>query len=328
MTCCRASRVRASSAAQRRLYERMDAVVVHSAHGRRRLVDELGLAGERVHVIPHGVLRPWEGSRRRRAVRRPRGRRASVAPCRRSSARPGARSCCSSVCCDRTRGLDVAAGSVAGDGRGAAADRGWQRAAELWIVGMPRMELGFPASGRAGSRTSGRGPGAIPAEVRLRCARRAPSCAARAWWRFRTARSTSRACSSRRSAREAAAAERCGWFSRRWRRRARRGRSRLGMRTRWPPRWQSCSATSAALGGDGDARRRLPPRVATRGRRSRGRIWSSTSACSHEAGRSRREHAFRDRAGADPVARCRADPVGGGSRAAPIDLDNYLPRWL
>jgi glycosyltransferase involved in cell wall biosynthesis len=46
--------------AQRRLYERMDAVVVHSEDGRRRLTDELGIDPERVHVIPHGVLRPWE----------------------------------------------------------------------------------------------------------------------------------------------------------------------------------------------------------------------------------------------------------------------------
>jgi glycosyltransferase involved in cell wall biosynthesis len=45
--------------AQRRAYERVDAVVVHSEHGRARLVGELGLADERVHVIPHGVLRPW-----------------------------------------------------------------------------------------------------------------------------------------------------------------------------------------------------------------------------------------------------------------------------
>jgi glycosyltransferase involved in cell wall biosynthesis len=45
-------------AAQRRLYERMDAVVVHSEHGRARLVDELALDPARVHVIPHGVLRP------------------------------------------------------------------------------------------------------------------------------------------------------------------------------------------------------------------------------------------------------------------------------
>jgi glycosyltransferase involved in cell wall biosynthesis len=45
-------------AAQRRLYDRMDAVVVHSEHGRARLVDELGLDPARVHVIPHGVLRP------------------------------------------------------------------------------------------------------------------------------------------------------------------------------------------------------------------------------------------------------------------------------
>jgi glycosyltransferase involved in cell wall biosynthesis len=42
--------------AQRRLYERMDAVVVHSEHGRRRLLDGLNLPADRVHVIPHGAL--------------------------------------------------------------------------------------------------------------------------------------------------------------------------------------------------------------------------------------------------------------------------------
>jgi glycosyltransferase involved in cell wall biosynthesis len=45
--------------AQRRLYERMDAVVVHSEHGRGRLIGELGIDPAKVHVIPHGVLRPW-----------------------------------------------------------------------------------------------------------------------------------------------------------------------------------------------------------------------------------------------------------------------------
>jgi glycosyltransferase involved in cell wall biosynthesis len=45
-------------AAQRRLYERVDAIVVHSGHGRDRLVDELGVRAEKVTVIPHGVLRP------------------------------------------------------------------------------------------------------------------------------------------------------------------------------------------------------------------------------------------------------------------------------
>jgi glycosyltransferase involved in cell wall biosynthesis len=44
--------------AQRRLYDRFDAIVVHSEHGRRRLTDELGLDGRRVHVIRHGVLTP------------------------------------------------------------------------------------------------------------------------------------------------------------------------------------------------------------------------------------------------------------------------------
>ena len=42
--------------AQRRVYERFDALIVHSEHGRRRLTGELGVARERVHVIPHGVL--------------------------------------------------------------------------------------------------------------------------------------------------------------------------------------------------------------------------------------------------------------------------------
>ncbi|HEX3910935.1 MAG TPA: glycosyltransferase family 4 protein [Solirubrobacteraceae bacterium] len=42
--------------AQRRLYERFDAVVAHSAHGRTRLIEELGVAAERVHVIPHGAF--------------------------------------------------------------------------------------------------------------------------------------------------------------------------------------------------------------------------------------------------------------------------------
>ncbi len=43
-------------AAQRRLYDRFDAVVVHSEHGRARLVEELGLDAGLVHVIPHGAF--------------------------------------------------------------------------------------------------------------------------------------------------------------------------------------------------------------------------------------------------------------------------------
>ncbi len=48
--------------AQRRLYDRFDAVVVHTEHGRTRLIEELGIDEARVHVIPHGVLHPWEGA--------------------------------------------------------------------------------------------------------------------------------------------------------------------------------------------------------------------------------------------------------------------------
>ncbi|MCW2970892.1 MAG: glycosyl transferase group 1 [Solirubrobacterales bacterium] len=47
--------------AQRRLYDRFDLLIVHSEHGRRRLTAELGVDEARVHVVPHGVLTPWEG---------------------------------------------------------------------------------------------------------------------------------------------------------------------------------------------------------------------------------------------------------------------------
>jgi glycosyltransferase involved in cell wall biosynthesis len=42
--------------ATKRLLERMDAVIAHSEHGAGRLRDELGLPGDRVHVIPHGAF--------------------------------------------------------------------------------------------------------------------------------------------------------------------------------------------------------------------------------------------------------------------------------
>jgi glycosyltransferase involved in cell wall biosynthesis len=48
--------------AQRALLEHVDAVVVHSAYGRRQLVGELGLAADRVHVIHHGAFAPTHGA--------------------------------------------------------------------------------------------------------------------------------------------------------------------------------------------------------------------------------------------------------------------------
>jgi glycosyltransferase involved in cell wall biosynthesis len=48
--------------AQRRLYEHFDAIVVHSQHGRTRLVDELGVDERRVHVIPHGAFAHLAGA--------------------------------------------------------------------------------------------------------------------------------------------------------------------------------------------------------------------------------------------------------------------------
>src|SRR5688572_8523003 len=42
--------------AQRRLYDRVDAVVVHSHHGRERLVVDLEVPPDKVRVIPHGAF--------------------------------------------------------------------------------------------------------------------------------------------------------------------------------------------------------------------------------------------------------------------------------
>lgn len=43
-------------AAQRRLYERFDAIVVHSENGRARLAGDLGVPSQCIHVIPHGAF--------------------------------------------------------------------------------------------------------------------------------------------------------------------------------------------------------------------------------------------------------------------------------
>jgi glycosyltransferase involved in cell wall biosynthesis len=104
-------------AAQRRLFDHFDAVVVHSAHGARRLVDELGLAADRVHVIAHGVLDHLVDRPSRPLPAELAGVRRPVVLCF-GLIRP-------------YKGIDVLL---------EAWDPAWE--AELWIVGMPRMEIG------------------------------------------------------------------------------------------------------------------------------------------------------------------------------------------
>jgi glycosyltransferase involved in cell wall biosynthesis len=102
-------------AGQRRLYERMDAIVVHSEHGAARLRDELGLDPAKVHVIPHGVLDNL-------AAVEPAPLFAKTRPVVLffGLIRP-------------YKGLDVLLEAW----RAAHAD------AELWVVGMPRMDSAF-----------------------------------------------------------------------------------------------------------------------------------------------------------------------------------------
>lgn len=101
--------------AQRRLYERFDAIVVHSEHGRMRLTGELGVDPARVHVIPHGVLTFDAGGLPSPSPSLPQTDRPVVLMF--GLLRP-------------YKGLDLLL-------------RAWEgiEDAELWVVGMPRMDL-------------------------------------------------------------------------------------------------------------------------------------------------------------------------------------------
>jgi glycosyltransferase involved in cell wall biosynthesis len=112
--------------AQRRLYERFDAIVVHSEHGRGRLVRELGIDPERVHAIPHGAL-----------VHLAEGQ--SGPPPREAADLPPREAAGPVVLCFGLlrpyKGIDVLLRAW----RELAA--GTPRGAELWIAGMPRMDI-------------------------------------------------------------------------------------------------------------------------------------------------------------------------------------------
>jgi glycosyltransferase involved in cell wall biosynthesis len=105
--------------AQRRLYDRFDAVVVHSEHGRARLTHELGVDADRVHVIPHGVF----------------AHLADVPPSGAAGGRAPFQTDRPVVLCFGLmrpyKGIDVLLDAWRGIDD-----------AELWIAGMPRMDIG------------------------------------------------------------------------------------------------------------------------------------------------------------------------------------------
>lgn len=106
-------------AGQRRLYSHFDAVIVHSEHGRARLLAEAGLAPERITVIPHGAFTHLLDV-------------------------PGARPLAPELAAVEVpvvllfglmrpyKGIDVALEAWRGLGP--------DPSAELWVVGMPRMD--------------------------------------------------------------------------------------------------------------------------------------------------------------------------------------------
>jgi glycosyltransferase involved in cell wall biosynthesis len=118
---------------QRRLYGRFDAIVVHSQHGRRRLTGELGVDPSRVHVIPHGALRPW-----------------MTAPAPRASESRSRSLSGEAALAELPAGFRDVEGPVAlffgllrpYKGLDVLLEA-WQevQGAELWVVGMPRMDL-------------------------------------------------------------------------------------------------------------------------------------------------------------------------------------------
>ncbi len=106
---------RLQQAAQRRLYDRVDAVVAHTEHSRKRLA-ALGVEEEKLHVIPHGAFDSL----------------ASLAPERPTELPEPTRPVALFYGLLRPyKGLDVLLDA-------------WRRLeadAELWIVGAPRMEV-------------------------------------------------------------------------------------------------------------------------------------------------------------------------------------------
>jgi glycosyltransferase involved in cell wall biosynthesis len=104
--------------AQRRLYERVDRVVVHSEHGRARLTGELGIDPDRVSVIAHGAFTHLAALEPRLPPELPDTDKPVVAL-------PGL--------LRQYKGIDILL-------------EAWRRfgadpPGELWIVGMPRMPL-------------------------------------------------------------------------------------------------------------------------------------------------------------------------------------------
>ncbi len=106
---------RLQRSAQRRLYDRMDAVIAHTDHSCARLLD-LGVAEEKLHVIPHGAFTSL----------------ASVAPERPGELPEPTRPVALFYGLLRPyKGLDVLLDA-------------WRQLglnAELWIVGAPRMDV-------------------------------------------------------------------------------------------------------------------------------------------------------------------------------------------
>ncbi len=112
-------------AGQLRLYRRMDAVVVHTEHGRRRLVAEAEVDPSRVHVIPHGAFTHLADV-------------APLPPPELEAAATDGPAVLLFGLLKPYKGLDVLYDA-------------WRRAglshARLWVVGAPRMELPPPPPG-------------------------------------------------------------------------------------------------------------------------------------------------------------------------------------
>ena len=93
----------------------MDAVIVHSEHGRRRLVEQAGVPEQRIHVVPHGAF-----------THRPAG--ATPLPVELAAVRSPVVLCFGLM--RPYKGIDVLLEAWRGID-----------AAELWVVGHPRMDI-------------------------------------------------------------------------------------------------------------------------------------------------------------------------------------------
>ncbi len=127
-------------ASQRGIYDRADLVIAHSAHGRDRLIDEAGVAADRIRVIPHGAF-DHLALTRRASLPAELGRPAPADPPATGAPAPRTGSAAATTDAPPPKPVVLSFGLIRPYKATDLLLRAWRQVqadAELWIVGRPR----------------------------------------------------------------------------------------------------------------------------------------------------------------------------------------------